>query len=1076
MIRLYIYKIFFNNYQIDIFINQKKIKEYQLENYKDFNTLIQNKELINIYKIADKVNTLKNDNYEDAKEVLQKYKKEDFKKKIKKNVFIIEDIGIDNFYIVSYNLALTNLQINNSDNNNDFYDNICVPLFKEGENKLLLKAIQLFYEPNTYNKIKESNKIDSKNIKVLLFGYRFCLNEISNNNTKGIYLSLYNSDNIKYLKEKFYPGNSTKLNEVYSNIINHFKYKPNEGCYVCLCEKGYYHSIPAGFPEKSELDMKCPKCSNPICDKFFSSIFKNNSNYHRIFKDKNEIEEIKNNKNKLKKLKDINYLTLQQYKEKYFYKTFKNEKGVYITDQNTFKNDEKVVRNLSPISYRLLNYILYSHLFFARLLVNKNQNEFDKYLPKGMAWTDTLNECWNLLKNELLKENIDSIEKFMFYIFVDLFNKLSNKNSINDFNSLIEFEDELEKEIQNLIKQYKEESKIKSKYDEDCTSFISLLKGKYTSEYYKKEEFPFYDYWYYSDYLDEIKLHEKLNHIDENKYPVLKKYLDNILKDKSDYNNDNSYSSDNLNLFNKVLNLINGEYFNNISRENAKKQKLKDVEIYINNNDLFDKFIKFYNNLEMKDNNGKIIILTENNSLSDFFLDEDNPNGRTYKDIYETFIKEQNENIESLLDIKIEKGIFNKDCKNKINIQSINEKEIFNLNLSTKISFIDILFNSSYRKILDSDTRSYELYNEYEIDYDFIEENMTDSLLKNKKLLNKDITNFIYNNEAFINQLTDFITIFKKKYKYQNIDIYDKLAIFKFYEGNKNNINICKNVINDFITLIQLLNNKRKEGINKENDIPEESKIYEVLDKLKDQFSDYLIKIVEKKDGLTIDKTFGIFDYYLKLIYEDVRNEIGKYQKKLDNDSINLLNNYYQKENLISKKDFAYAIRLFITLILLREEDKENKIKNNQNNIVNYLKSEDLWNNDIYDNEDFNKNLNELKSINVQVSQIIYLYDELGKDIEGDFLDDVKEKNKKEKSISIVDDIEKNNLDKKADIYNDDDNDKFSKKSDTDENDDHHQDDDDKFPKKNDNDEVDNNDDEDEDDKFAKKDSDEESD
>ena len=1079
MLRLYIYKILYNNYQIDIFINPEKIKIYKLEKYNDFETLIQNnKELINIYKIADKIKTINDDYYDEAKKVIEKYKKEDFKNPMKIKDFDLEDIGIDNFYAVSYNIALTNLQMDKSDHNKDFYKNICEILFRKGNNQMLLKVIQLFYDPTTYKKIKEDFKINSNNIKALLFGYRFCLNEISSK--KGIYYPLYDSSNINYLKEKLYPGNDTKFNKVYSNIINHFKYKPDEGCYVCLCDNGYYHSVPSGFPGIEELDMKCLQCNENIGSYKSGIITKGISivkrkNYYRIFQDENEIEEIKKDRNKRSKMKEINHLTLQQFKEKYIYKSIKNEKGVYITDEDNFKNDEKVVRNLSQISYRLLNYILYSHLFFARLITTKK--EFDKYLPQKMNWVDTLNECWNLLKNELLKENIDSIEKFMYYIFVDLFLKLNKEKDINEFENLIKLEDELESVIQKLIKNFREKSNkanaILQKNDEDYTSFISLLKEKYTSNYYTKEEFPFYEYLYYSDYLNEKYINKKLYHMHESKYPVLKKYLDNKLKKKSE-NSDNKYSLDNLNLFNKVLNLINEEYFNNISREDAEKKKLKDVEIYINNKELIDNFIRFYNNLKIKDNEGKIE-LSENNSLFDFFLDEDNRVGRTYKDIYKNFVKEQNKEIEHLLDMKKEKGIFDINCKNKINIQKINENEIYTSKLPANISLIDILFNSSYRKILDSDARSYELYNEFAINYDSIEENMTDLLLKNKKLLNEDISKFIYNKEAFNNQLSNYITLFKNRYNNKNIDIYDKLAVFKFCDANKNNINVFKYIVNDFITLIKFLNNKRKEGTNKDNDITEESKIYVVLDQLKDQVSIYMIKIFEEKDGLTIDKTSEIFGYYLKCIYKDVMNEIKKYQENLDDKSKEIINDYYEKakekKNCISKKDFAYAIRMFTSLILLPEEDKENKIKSNRNNLVNYLRTSDLWKSDIYDNEDFSKNLNELKSINAQINQIIDLYVVLGKDIEDDYFDDVKEKIKKENSKNNEDDVGKDNKnikevnDKYANKNYSDDDDKYGNKN--------YSDDDDKYGNKNDSDDDDKyakKDDSDDDDKYAKKD------
>ena len=44
-----------------------------------------------------------------------------------------------------------------------------------------------------------------------------------------------------------------------------------------------------------------------------------------------------------------------------------------------------------------------------------------------MSWEETLLQCWNLLKKELINENKDSIEKFMSYIFTELFPLLNNE-------------------------------------------------------------------------------------------------------------------------------------------------------------------------------------------------------------------------------------------------------------------------------------------------------------------------------------------------------------------------------------------------------------------------------------------------------------------------------------------------------------------------------------------------------------------------------------------------------------------------------------------------------------------------
>ena len=99
-----------------------------------------------------------------------------------------------------------------------------------------------------------------------------------------------------------------------------------------------------------------------------------------------------------------------------------------------------------------------------------------------MIWTKVISECWNLLKNELLKENIDSIEDFMHYIFVDLFKLLNSQKKIDDYKELIKFENSLEEQIQKLIHKFKEDDeKIKKENitdlnDKEKNSLINLLK------------------------------------------------------------------------------------------------------------------------------------------------------------------------------------------------------------------------------------------------------------------------------------------------------------------------------------------------------------------------------------------------------------------------------------------------------------------------------------------------------------------------------------------------------------------------------------------------------------------------
>ena len=58
------------------------------------------------------------------------------------------------------------------------------------------------------------------------------------------------------------------------------------------------------------------------------------------------------------------------------------------------------------------------------------------------------------LKKELLNIKIDSIEKLMNYIFVNLFPILNKEEIIDKYDKLVKVENKLENTIQKLIKDF----------------------------------------------------------------------------------------------------------------------------------------------------------------------------------------------------------------------------------------------------------------------------------------------------------------------------------------------------------------------------------------------------------------------------------------------------------------------------------------------------------------------------------------------------------------------------------------------------------------------------------------------
>ena len=142
MIRFYIYKVLYNEYSADVFYNEN-IDKFKLKEYKDFVEVIQNQEVNNIYKIDYKVKTLKDEYYDDSVKAMENLKKLKFNNAVTKKQFNIDEYEIDNFYIASYNSTLSFLQVKSSEINENFYKNVCRPLFTG--KTLLLKALELFY-------------------------------------------------------------------------------------------------------------------------------------------------------------------------------------------------------------------------------------------------------------------------------------------------------------------------------------------------------------------------------------------------------------------------------------------------------------------------------------------------------------------------------------------------------------------------------------------------------------------------------------------------------------------------------------------------------------------------------------------------------------------------------------------------------------------------------------------------------------------------------------------------------------------------------------------------------------------
>jgi hypothetical protein len=94
--------------------------------------------------------------------------------------------------------------------------------------------------------------------------------------------------------------------------------------------------------------------------------------------------------------------------------------GFNAVNKDYFQNQDKNIRKLSMIGYRLLNFISYCHLFYSFCMGNISEDELNKYLVKDCDILEIIQIDWNLLKESLQQKNIGSIQIFLNMIFNDL--------------------------------------------------------------------------------------------------------------------------------------------------------------------------------------------------------------------------------------------------------------------------------------------------------------------------------------------------------------------------------------------------------------------------------------------------------------------------------------------------------------------------------------------------------------------------------------------------------------------------------------------------------------------------------
>ena len=909
------------------------------------------------------------------------------------------------------------------------------------ENKFSISTknlISIFFNSEQYFK-KLSNIISkTEYFEILLYAYRFSiLCSISNNNS--IFSKMINKNCIAEINDSYIPGADLYCDLLIEGCMNmsepiseSHKRGYCNGYYLCDCGE-YYFQVWCGVPTSISNCANCLKEIGGIRQQLIKRK-EDNGEYKikRIYPNEENRKEVENRK-------DLKAIYGDKFEKGYpfqLYKDFEKEmnekmnkdyKGILEPSYLFFISEKTKRRNLNSISFRILNFIIYSNIYFSFKLEFLSLEQINKYklVPlkeepykgnygktsdynfyryqlllerkKGIKdendILEILNTDWNLLKKELEKKNILNIQIFINTIFNDVAKLIIESNDMKSIEQRNEFEDKMNKLVDKAINDYSDNmnnyknviEKIKPKN----------LEPKYLilqSDYINKEvelEFPYYYELQSIPIVQEEKLNEILKSIDNSKkkYPVLYYYL-NTDKKNIEY----------LQTFPQINRFVNSTieiYSNNISRKDANLKIIKDeIDAKIIPKKYFDDFLKAFNDkgiysvadhYECQNLNEKFELrkFNENDKLSNFLIDKGEFNyGIQLVAIYQKLSSIQNDFLNNIAEnisddnyklVYLKRKILEKIAPQKANTFNIVS---FNVQQENYTSFGEMILFYSYQNCFDENYNlDFSKKNRIEYNLEEIEEQLENLLLPGKKILTDKIDCVIYQFEGFRNQNSTILIDFIFTYPQNILNEEQKTKLFEFRREHNSPDSLNK-ILFSLQLMIKFYN---------ERETPYSDKNIKIIETFMD-FPQYFkinedIKNLFLNNPFTISQILSVYEYFELLCFNLFRDNINTlYMQDIDDNKKKKISEYFgnHPNALLDKIRISTAIRKFISRTLVGERDID--IDRNQELFFVLQSKDDCWSEELLNNNIFTQEIEELKKLNIRVGEALKFYDELGGD------------------------------------------------------------------------------------------------
>ena len=879
-----------------------------------------------------------------------------------------------------------------------------------------------YFQNNDILKIKNEENINIRN----KYGFDYLFIP-STKEELSLYINM--EQNLVNLGEKISENNSNNLNNILKNNNNFDIF------YCCIVNIFLSNYHINNYFNKDEYKNICQWINdNLILNKDFNKISDIEKNILSLFVDNNTYKSkiIKINDNINNGCLTYNQLLSLLFSLRYVLHTLSNNNscslyyliitnGKFILESNDiyinyYTNDFKTYNNreINHLTFSIIRFILLSHLYFFQVLNNINLKEINNHFlgdQDDLNFIEILEKEFKLIKDILelkgIKKNYIII--FMNYIFNDIKAIISNIERINEENYIKNIESNIETEITKYIEgfdYYIEEynnnvaKELNIKNDNDEFKKIILEDKELYNNKNMHKKYNFISYLTLTNFssINDFKsqFYNFIN--DKNNYPMTNCILDNydIIK-----------ITKNLPYINKFLNKVYNELVLKIKKEDLDKTINSILSDNIKNEiETFNKNINEINKLKSFSEN-KIDEINVNSKISEIINIKDN---LIYK-LFNNIIKIYNE---FLINSKIYKD--NKNLIEPIIIQNASENDYYILDTYNNRNNENYDYNdkpetiSAYDRLqeltyLYSKKNRYNkdllnVYNGGKIIYDFnqIEMILQKEYLNGKKPFQENQKLFMFSNEVFSGERYNLIENIKNKYPLsEKIEDLIQKELEMFINDENKTKDIYKEIyINLQYILIYLYDNNIFENNISLKYITKviERSNYKINESLIDFLSDENIHInhlIYLYENIEIK----CFDY----MTDEVCNEIKDLNIKEEN--ITKINEYFKTDKepklLLNENLIINCIKKYILRYCIGNYQEKSEIVKNIN-LANILNKADIWSDEVYKNDKFKDEVNNLMNMNDEDCLMNYFLSKLFKKKK----DEIKEEKKEEKKEEEV--------------------------------------------------------------------------